>query len=81
MGVNAYKLIQLGISIAKCHLDLNWIKIRSSLHFATNPSKIVKWADFARFAARWLRRVIDAVDRFSPDLIYFDGGAGMICMQ
>ena len=33
--------------------------------------------DFAIwFATRWLKRAIDAVDRFEPDMIYFDGGRG-----
>ena len=31
--------------------------------------------DFAVwFATKWTRRVIDAIDQFSPDFIYFDGG-------
>lgn len=31
--------------------------------------------DFARwYATKWTNRVIDAIDQFSPDFIYFDGG-------
>jgi alpha-L-fucosidase len=32
-------------------------------------------SDFATwYATKWTRRVIDAIDQFSPDFIYFDGG-------
>ena len=35
-----------------------------------------KHRDFAVwYATKWTRRVIDAIDQFSPDFIYFDGGA------
>jgi len=39
------------------------------------PNGNLKNLEFARwYATKWTHRVVDAIDQFSPDFIYFDGG-------
>jgi alpha-L-fucosidase len=50
-------------------------RMRDALSHGIPNGDLKKHRDFAVwYATKWTRRVIDAIDQFSPDFIYFDGG-------
>ena len=55
--------------------DPNEFRMRDPLSHGIPDGDLQKHRDFAIwYATKWTRRVIDAIDQFSPDFIYFDGG-------
>lgn len=55
--------------------DPNEFRMRDSLSHGIPNGDLKKHRDFAAwYATKWTHRVIDAIDQFSPDFIYFDGG-------
>ena len=55
--------------------DPNEFRMRDPLSHGIPDGDLRKHRDFAVwYATKWTRRVIDAIDQFSPDFIYFDGG-------
>jgi alpha-L-fucosidase len=55
--------------------DPNEFRMRDPLSHGIPNGDLPKHRDFAVwYATKWTRRVIDAIDQFSPDFIYFDGG-------
>jgi alpha-L-fucosidase len=55
--------------------DLTTFRMRDPLSHGIPDGNLKKNIEFARwFATKWTHRVVDAVDQFSPDFIYFDGG-------
>ncbi len=55
--------------------DPNEFRMRDPLSHGVPDGDLRKHRDFAVwYATKWTRRVIDAIDQFSPDFIYFDGG-------
>ena len=56
--------------------DPNEFRMRDPLSHGIPNGNLSVHRDFAVwFATKWTRRVVDAIDQFSPDFIYFDGGA------
>lgn len=50
-------------------------RMQNPLGHGIPDGNLKKNIDFARwYCEKWTRRVIDAIDTFSPDFIYFDGG-------
>ncbi len=50
-------------------------RMRDPLSHGIPDGNLEKHIDFARwYCLKWTNRVIDAIDQFSPDFIYFDGG-------
>ena len=50
-------------------------RMQSPLSHGISEGNLKIHHDFATwYATKWTRRVIDAIDQFSPDFIYFDGG-------
>ncbi|MFH6991740.1 alpha-L-fucosidase [Flavobacterium sp. FlaQc-48] len=50
-------------------------RMKDPLSHGIANGNLKKNIDFARwYANKWTNRVIDAIDQFSPDFIYFDGG-------
>jgi alpha-L-fucosidase len=50
-------------------------RMHDALSHGIPNGDLKKHRDFAVwFATKWTHRVIDAIDQFSPDFIYFDGG-------
>jgi alpha-L-fucosidase len=55
--------------------DPNEFRMRDPLSHGIPDGDLKKHRDFAVwYATKWTRRVVDAIDQFSPDFIYFDGG-------
>jgi alpha-L-fucosidase len=55
--------------------DPNEFRMRDPLSHGIPDGNLKKNIEFARwYATKWTHRVIDAIDQFSPDFIYFDGG-------
>ena len=55
--------------------DPNEFRMRDPLAHGIPDGDLKAHRDFAVwYATKWTRRVIDAIDQFSPDFIYFDGG-------
>jgi len=55
--------------------DPNEFRMRDPLSQGIPNGDLSVHRDFAVwYATEWTRRVIDAIDQFSPDFIYFDGG-------
>lgn len=60
---------------AKFHGDPNEFQMRDSLSHGIPNGDLKKHREFAVwYATKWTHRVMDAIDQFSPDFIYFDGG-------
>ncbi|MCH4155796.1 MAG: alpha-L-fucosidase [Muribaculaceae bacterium] len=50
-------------------------RMQDPLSHGIPDGNLTKHLDFARwYCTKWTHRVIDAIDQFSPDFIYFDGG-------
>jgi alpha-L-fucosidase len=50
-------------------------RMKEPLSHGIPTGNLKKNIDFARwYCTKWTNRVIDAIDQFSPDFIYFDGG-------
>jgi len=50
-------------------------RMKDPLSHGIPKGDLKKNIDFARwYCTKWTNRVIDAIDQFSPDFIYFDGG-------
>lgn len=50
-------------------------RMKDPLSHGIPNGNLKKNIDFARwYCTKWTNRVIDAIDQFSPDFIYFDGG-------
>jgi alpha-L-fucosidase len=50
-------------------------RMKDPLSHGIPDGNLKKNIEFARwYATKWTNRVIDAIDQFSPDFIYFDGG-------
>ena len=55
-------------------------RTRDALSHGIPNGNLKKHIEFARwFATKWTHRVVDAIDQFSPDFIYFDGGGYPFC--
>jgi len=55
--------------------DPNEFRMRDPLSHGIPNGDLKKHRDFAVwYATKWTHRVLDAIDQFSPDFIYFDGG-------
>lgn len=55
--------------------DPNEFRMRNPLGHGIPDGNLKKHTEFARwFATKFARRVIDAIDSYSPDFIFFDGG-------
>jgi len=55
--------------------DSTDFRMQDPLSHGIPNGNLKKNIDFARwYATKWTNRVIDAIDQFTPDFIYFDGG-------
>lgn len=55
--------------------DPNEFRMRDPLSHGIPNGNLRKHHEFATwYATKWTRRVMDAIDQYSPDFIYFDGG-------
>ena len=55
--------------------DPNEFRMRDPLSHGIPNGDLKKHRDFAVwYATKWTHRVLDAIDQFAPDFIYFDGG-------
>ena len=55
--------------------DPNEFRMRDPLSHGIPDGDLKKHRDLAVwYATKWTHRVVDAIDQFSPDFIYFDGG-------